>query len=308
MKITLAYDIYNKEKWIESLLDSWISRLSGKNEYEIILVFDDCKDNSVNIAKSYLENLPYEYQILFADDKFEIFCNNLALENSTGDFVLFIQDDNWMYDNCWDYTISEIIKLVPNIGCIGLLAGIKMLPTQSNLMTSFEGFLSQILRKLKIERSLSELQYYGSLNYERLEINRLHKDYHISIKDLDPPQMGVWQVDGVNRPFCISRSLLLSKGGLDKEFMPSCGDDLDLSIKLLKDGRTNIYIPFDVLNITASNKTMTNEFINNVYLHAYRLLYKRYHSYFGLQWKSNTKLLYPLDISEQNGLFIKNDY
>lgn len=49
----------------------------------------------------------------------------------------------------------------------------------------------------------------------------------------------IWQVDSVCRPFCISRELLLSYGGMDEAFSPTCGDDLDLGIKLLKEGFTN---------------------------------------------------------------------
>ena len=125
MKITLAINIYNKEKWIESLLDSWISNLSGKNEYEIIIVFDDCQDKSVEIAEEYLRGCPYEHKFLFADDKFEIFCHNLALENATGDYVVFVQDDNWIYDKNWDTLLEQVLQRVDNVGVIGLLAGVR---------------------------------------------------------------------------------------------------------------------------------------------------------------------------------------
>jgi len=35
---------------------------------------------------------------------------------------------------------------------------------------------------------------------------------------------------------CISRELLLSYGGMDEAFSPMCGDDLDLGIRLVKEG------------------------------------------------------------------------
>ncbi len=88
MKFSLAFDIYNKEKWIESLLDSWISNLSGKNEYEIITVFDDLKDESNKIAEEYFKKYTYKYTALFADNRFETFCNNLAFQHATGDFII----------------------------------------------------------------------------------------------------------------------------------------------------------------------------------------------------------------------------
>jgi len=164
MKLTLAFQVYNKEEYIESVMDSWVTNLSGRNEYEIIVVFDDCKDKSVEILHRYLREKKQDYMFLFTDDRYEIFCNNLALKHASGDYIVFKQDDNWIYDENWD-----------------LLLG-KMLP---------------------------ECEF------------------------------GIWQIDSVCRPFCISRELLLSYGGMDGAFSPTRGDDLDLGIKLLKEGFTN---------------------------------------------------------------------
>ena len=34
MKLTLAFQVYNKEQYIGSVVDSWVSNLSGQNECE----------------------------------------------------------------------------------------------------------------------------------------------------------------------------------------------------------------------------------------------------------------------------------
>ena len=94
MKLTLAFQVYNKEKSIESVMDSWVRNLSGRNECEVIVVFDDCKDKSVEILHRYLKDKKQDYMFLFADDRYEIFCNNLALKHASGDYIAFIQDDN----------------------------------------------------------------------------------------------------------------------------------------------------------------------------------------------------------------------
>lgn len=259
MKITLAFTIFNKEKWIKSLLKSWVSNLSGKNSYEIIIVFDACKDRSEEIARKYLDSTKIKYRFFYANDRFEIYCNNLALKHATGDYIIFIQDDNWIYDKNWDLILAKVVNSVPNVGAIGFLAG------------------------LKVEASNSFWQRLfltpNSVLYERIEVDRLHKGKYFN-KDLKGKyQAAVWQVDAINRPFCISRKLLLSMGGLNKKFMPSCGDDLDLSLKLLEAGRVNVYIPFDLLNVTASNNTLSQKFITDSYTKAYSLNFKLHKKY-----------------------------
>lgn len=257
MKFSLAFDIYNKEKWIKSLLNSWISNLSGQNEYEIIVVFDDCRDRSYEIANNYLKNCSYEHLALFADNKYEIYCNNLALEKATGDYIIFIQDDNWIYDKNWDLLLQKTIGRIENIGVIGFLAGLELLP---------------------------------SMHWKRVEINRPHKGkYFFTKRDCE---LGIWQVDAINRPFCISIELLRQMGNLDKEFMPSCGDDLDLSIKLLQKDKTNIYIPFDLVN--ASPRTLPESIRTKIYAKARLLCRKRYESYLKTRENKQIKMLIPL--------------
>jgi len=262
MKITLAFDIYNKEKWIESLLDSWISNLSGKNEYEIIIVFDDCKDRSYEIVSNYFKNCPHEHLALFADNKYEIYCNNLALEKATGDYIIFIQDDNWIYDKNWDLLISRIIDRIKNIGVMGFLAGTTL---------------------------------YPPMNYQRIEINRPHKGTHFTRYNIKGHyELGVWQVDAICRPFCISVELLTQKGGLDKEFMPMDGDHLDLSIKLLRDGRKNIYIPFDLVNVGTIKENLSKKVVEKSHTKGINLCQKKHEAYLRVRKNQNIKKIFNL--------------
>lgn len=266
MKFSLAFDIYNKEKWIESLLHSWISNLSGKNEYEIIIVFDDCRDRSYEITSNYFKNCPHEHLALFADNKYEIYCNNLALEKATGDYIIFIQDDNWIYDKNWDLLLSRTIDRIENIGAIGLLAGLELFPP---------------------------------MKYQRIEINRSHKEKYFTQRDIKSYELGIWQVDAINRPFCVSTELLRQRGGLGKEFMPMDGDDLDLSIKLLKDGRRNIYIPFDLVNTSAKTNNLSTQIMSANYDRAINLCRKKHQSYLETRKNQNIRKIFNLRESKE---------
>jgi len=244
MKLTLAFDIYNKEKWIASLLDSWLSNLSGKNKYEFIVVFDGLKDESRKIADKKFREYKYLYLSLFAENKYEIFCNNLALQHATGDYIIFIQDDNWIYDKNWDSTLTEVIAKIPNLGVISFLSGLRV--------------------------------FAPPIRWERIEADRPHKRKYFEIQEIESCDTAIWQVDAINRPFCINKELLNSLGGLDRAYEPTYGDDFDLSLKLLRKGKTNIYIPFDLVNIGGFKKTLNKKFFAQAKQEARKLWQARY--------------------------------
>lgn len=271
MTITLAFTIYNKENWVISILESWIENASDKSNLEIIIVFDDLKDNSKVNAKKYLDEAGVKYKFLHANDKHEIFCNNLALEHATGDYIIFIQDDNWIYDKGWDVTIHNIIREQNKVGAIALLAGAKIIPISKKIKIA--NTIKKLLSLFKVTKSMA---FYPRFVVERLETNREHKGDNFSIHHIPSLPLGIWQIHLITRPFCISRKLLLNYGGLNKSFMPHTGDDIDLSLKLLGDGYQNLYVSFDLVNISTIGDNLIHGTNNNNVKKALKLNYK-YH-------------------------------
>lgn len=295
MTITLAFTIYNKENWVESILKSWIENASNKSNLEIIIVFDDLKDNSKDIAEKYLKDSGLIYKLLFADDKHEIYCNNLALEHSTGDYIIFIQDDNWIFDKGWDQILKKVIIEQKDIGAIALLAGARLI--SYSLKKRIINYLKKIV-KSTIFRKDSNKSFYPSFYYERMESNRKSKGDNFSKHNIPSLSFGIWSIHTITRPFCISRNLLLNYGGLDRTFMPHTGDDIDLSLKLLSDGYHNLYISFDLLNISTignndkhcENKTNVNK--------AYRINYSRHKKIIKNSKRFSVNQIEKLDFSD----------
>lgn len=280
MKYTLAITIYNKEHWVESILKSWIENASDPNELEVVMVFDALKDNSKEVASQYLEKKGIKHKFLFADDKHEIFCNNLALENSTGENIIFIQDDNWIYDKNWDLTLSKVIDdRSLNVGAIALLAGARVLAPnyKEDVLKSYYSIIKHNIHSF-IFKKLKPIKIGTRFCYRRIESDRSIKKENFTIHNIESQELGVWTIHHITRPFCIQRNLINKMGGLDKYFMPHMGDDIDLSYKLLINGYNNYYIPFNLLNIsTVADDTKHGNLFN---IHC-RLIYeikKRYPS------------------------------
>jgi GT2 family glycosyltransferase len=153
-------------------------------------------------------------------DIFEIDANNLAWRAALyQDLIVFIQDDCTQYTPNWDRILVQSQQWADHPGATALLAG----------------------------------GYFGADGdtYYRVETNRPHKGVHFgkhNIPDGKYP-LALYSVDFVTRPFAISTPLLRALGGLGGPgYEKFCWDDTDLSVKLLRKGYTNLYLPLDIVN------------------------------------------------------------
>jgi len=217
MKFTLAFHVFNKEDVIENLLDTWISKADGEHALEVIVVCDDLQDRSDEIAGEVLEWFGIEHRILYALNGWEIGCDNLALAVATGDVIVFIQDDNWMYTRHWDHTLAQTFERVPNVGAVGLLAG-------------------------------GVWQDDGS--YRRVECWAKHKGEMFTMHNIPPETYppAIWQVDFVTRPLAVRVNVARKLHGFDWAYWPMDWDETDFSWRCQLTGYTNVVLPFDLLN------------------------------------------------------------
>jgi glycosyltransferase involved in cell wall biosynthesis len=277
MRITLAFTIYNKEHWVESILNSWIENAANKENLEIIIVFDDLKDNSELIAKRTLDNLKIDYKFLYAQDKHEIFCNRLALEASTGDYVIFIQDDNWIYDKNWDLILLGTIKAYNNSeGVVSFLAGAEII-RYSYLIDFLIPYIKFIFKTLLFKNPSSN-PFYPIFRFNRLESDRTQKKENFTIHNIKSLPIGIWEVNLGTRPFCISRDKIIKLEGLDKVFLPHTADDVDLSLKCIGSGYKNLYIPFNLKNISTIGDSILHGEKFDQFQKGYSICFKRHKS------------------------------
>jgi glycosyltransferase involved in cell wall biosynthesis len=235
MKFTLAFGVYNKAPILEALLTSWFSTLSGGYSYEAVVVCDACVDGSQEIALKTLAEFDgtlSRHAVLETPDVYEIAVNNRALDWAAddSDLIVFIQDDNHIFDPAWDAWIVDARGTVEKPGAVALLAG---------------GYFLK-----------------NGFSYRRVESQRPHKgehfDKHMIPADAYPP--GIYSVDFITRPFAVSTPLLRGLGGLGGPgWDVICWDDTDLSVKLLRRGYTNLYVSLDVLNTSMGLRTMPDK-------------------------------------------------
>ena len=107
-KVSVIVPIYNVEKYLTECVDS-ILKQSYKN-IEILLV-DDCgTDNSGNIAKEYV-NIDKRCRYIKREENGGLSAaRNTGIKNATGDYLSFIDSDDWIDENFIKNMLDMIIK------------------------------------------------------------------------------------------------------------------------------------------------------------------------------------------------------
>lgn len=90
--ISIIIPMYNSEKYISSLLDS-LNNQVYKN-FEVVIVNDGSKDNSRQIVSEYINKNCLNIKLIDIDNSGVSVARNVGLENSTGDYISFIDADD----------------------------------------------------------------------------------------------------------------------------------------------------------------------------------------------------------------------
>ena len=104
-KVSIIVPVYNVEKYIARCLDSIINQ--SYDNIEIIVVNDGSTDNSLDIIKKNYSS----YNKVFIFNKTNgglSSARNFGLKKISGDYVLFVDSDDWISQNCVELLMNEI--------------------------------------------------------------------------------------------------------------------------------------------------------------------------------------------------------
>lgn len=115
MKISIVIPVYNVDNYLRQCLNSVIAQ-SFPN-IEVILVNDGSSDNSKQICEEY--ELKYSFIKLINKKNGGLSdARNVGILNSTGEYILFLDSDDYWDDNNFLYDLVQYIKKYPNIDYI----------------------------------------------------------------------------------------------------------------------------------------------------------------------------------------------
>ena len=105
MKFSIIIPNYNSSQWIKKCIDSILNQTY--TNFELIIVDDMSTDNSVEIIKRYTD--PRIKLIELNKKAFNGGTRNIGVANANGDYVLFIDCDDYFYSIYNLQKISEVI-------------------------------------------------------------------------------------------------------------------------------------------------------------------------------------------------------
>ncbi len=162
MKLSIIIPIYNVEKYIEKCIKSLLDNDLDVSEYEIIVVDDESPDNSLNIVKE-LANQYSNIKIISQKNKGLGGARNTGISNSKGEYVLFLDSDDWYLNN----TLKNLISIADKYN-------LEILEFAAQGITSNGGISFHFFNSTN-QNVLSGVAYYNTIRYLNSACNKLYK-------------------------------------------------------------------------------------------------------------------------------------
>ena len=180
-KISVVVPIYNAEKYLKKCLDSIINQTY--DNLEIILVNDGSTDKSLEICES-VRNGDSRITIINKENKGVSTARNKGIESSNGEFIIFIDADDYLDKNMFEILVEDAIK--NNIDLV--MCGYRNVDINGNILYESSPMDEKYFDVKTFKNNLFKTNYYRELicnKLFRLEIIknnniRFREDIHIN--------------------------------------------------------------------------------------------------------------------------------
>ena len=222
MDITFVILTWNSDKFIQKCLETLFSSLQTTNlEFEIFIVDNGSKDNSINLINEFHLQYPSIIKPIFLEKNTgTTYSRNLALKRSTGKYVCCMDSDMEVSPN----VIPKLIQTLEQNQHTGLVVP-KLLYESGQLQKSTDAFPT-VFNKL-----------YRYFFLKLIESNE-HKKSSVSHQIKEP-----FEVDYAISAMWVFRRELLDKIGFLDEKIFYAPEDVDYCLRIWKAGYKILYDP-----------------------------------------------------------------
>lgn len=191
MKISVIVPIYNVEKYLRRCIDSIINQ-TYKN-LEIILVNDGSLDGSLDICKKY-KKIDSRIKLVNKNNGGLSSARNEGLKIATGDYISFIDSDDWIKEDMYENLLNNAIKYNADISVGGVADLLEKEDSYEVIKSDFDGVhkIECISREEAIEKFLMEPWAAWDKIYKRevhenlyFPLGEINEDEAIALKLLD---------------------------------------------------------------------------------------------------------------------------
>lgn len=104
--ISVIVPVYNAELWLSHCIDSILAQTY--NDFELLLVDDCSTDNSAEICKNYCVCDSRCKFLSHQHNKGAALTRNTGLHAAKGDYIAFMDADDWIHPRCFEYMFRAI--------------------------------------------------------------------------------------------------------------------------------------------------------------------------------------------------------
>ncbi len=187
--ITVIVPVYKAEKYLERCVDS--IRNQTYSNLEIILVDDGSPDNSGMICDS-LAKLDKRIKVIHQDNGGSSAARNAGLDAMSGDYVGFVDSDDWIEKEMYEILYSRMISEHADISCCGI-----KICTDEKVLHYFNSDLEQNLT-FERQEALQELTYN-----KRITGSMSDKLYKANVFQCLRLREGILYEDSQIQPYCL---------------------------------------------------------------------------------------------------------
>lgn len=142
MKYSIILPIYNVEKYLSACIESILSQTY--KDYEIILVDDGSKDSSGKICNEYADKYDF-VKVIHKTNGGLSDARNVGLKQATGEYVFFIDSDDYLIDNRVLERFEKATQSNPDVVAFGSIKWFE----STNSLGSYSGNL-QVCTQSKV--------------------------------------------------------------------------------------------------------------------------------------------------------------
>lgn len=144
--------VYNVEDYLPQCIDSVVGQ--DFKEFELILVDDGSSDNSGVICDKY-KNQNDKVKVIHKENGGASTARNIGLKNAIGEYIIFIDSDDYLLDNSF---LSKLFQRISLYNEDVILYGCKTLLESGKLITSRGKYSINIINKHNKKETLNYLQ------------------------------------------------------------------------------------------------------------------------------------------------------
>lgn len=104
--VSILIPIYNTEEFLPKCLDSIVNQTYSN--LQVVIIDDGSKDASLSIAQKYAKQYPY-IEVYHQENQGVASTRNNLLNKAKGDYVLFVDSDDWCELDMVDFLINKAI-------------------------------------------------------------------------------------------------------------------------------------------------------------------------------------------------------